>query len=253
MKKILAIGNSFSEDATKYVYDIAKAAGIDVKVVNLYIGGCSLERHWTNIEENKGEYKYQLNGVITERYTSIEEVLMEDDWDYIITQQASHDSGWVDTYEPFLGLMVQYLKEKAPKAEVLLMETWAYEVDSRHWNYMRYNRNQAYMYERLKKSYYDMAEKYGLRLIKCGDIIQAIRGKEPFVVQNGGTSLCRDGFHMSLLYGRYILAAVWMKTLFGIKMTENDYVPSSLGSKDTADTKLMKVLRQYIDEAFDIV
>ena len=53
MKKILAIGNSFSEDAARYLHQTAKAAGVDTKVVNLFIGGCPLERHWKNIERIK--------------------------------------------------------------------------------------------------------------------------------------------------------------------------------------------------------
>ena len=47
--KILAIGNSFSEDAMYYLKNIADADGVEVKAVNLYIGGCNLERHWKNI------------------------------------------------------------------------------------------------------------------------------------------------------------------------------------------------------------
>ncbi len=42
---ILAIGNSFSQDATRYLYDIALSDNVNIKVVNLYIGGCSLELH----------------------------------------------------------------------------------------------------------------------------------------------------------------------------------------------------------------
>ena len=37
--KILAIGNSFSNDATAYLYGMADAAGLEAKIVNLYIGG----------------------------------------------------------------------------------------------------------------------------------------------------------------------------------------------------------------------
>ena len=87
MKKILAIGNSFSEDATKYLHQTAKAAGVDTKVVNLYIGGCPLERHWKNMETGEAAYQYQKNGVLTERHISIEEALQEEEWDFIITQQ----------------------------------------------------------------------------------------------------------------------------------------------------------------------
>lgn len=43
--KILAIGNSFSQDATRYLQDIAASAGENLFVRNLYIGGCSLEMH----------------------------------------------------------------------------------------------------------------------------------------------------------------------------------------------------------------
>ena len=45
MVKILAIGNSFSQDATRYMKEIAQSMGLEMLVVNLYIGGCSLEQH----------------------------------------------------------------------------------------------------------------------------------------------------------------------------------------------------------------
>ena len=46
MVRILAIGNSFSQDATHYLHQIAASDNVEMKVVNLYIGGCSLEQHW---------------------------------------------------------------------------------------------------------------------------------------------------------------------------------------------------------------
>ena len=110
MKNILAIGNSFSEDATRYLHQMAEAVGIETKVVNLFIGGCPLERHWQNIETKEAAYQYQLNGKATERMISIDEALREEEWDYIVTQQASHDSWWMDTYEPFLGLILEHIR-----------------------------------------------------------------------------------------------------------------------------------------------
>ena len=45
--KILAIGNSFSEDAVEYAWDIANSLGIqNVMIGHLYIGGCSLDMHY---------------------------------------------------------------------------------------------------------------------------------------------------------------------------------------------------------------
>lgn len=246
---ILAIGNSFSEDATYYLHKIASAAGVETKVVNLYIGGCPLERHWQNIESEEKIYQYQLNGVVTERYVSIQEALAEEEWDYIVTQQASPDSGWAVSYEPFLGLLVDYVKKQVPGAEILLQETWAYEVDSTHDNFMRYHRNQKEMYERLRECYYGASARYGIRMIPCGDIIQVLREKEPFVVQKGGQTLCRDGYHMHHLYGRYVLACVWTKKLLDIRLTDNSYFPHShFTPEEVADERMVHIIREFIDE-----
>ena len=47
--RILAVGNSFSEDAIdQYFHELCEAAGKRVIIGNLYIGGCSLERHLLN-------------------------------------------------------------------------------------------------------------------------------------------------------------------------------------------------------------
>ncbi len=246
--KVLAIGNSFSEDATRYVHQLAKAAGIETKFVNLYIGGCPLERHWKNIETNEAAYVYQLNGIITERRVSIDEALEEEAWDYITTQQASHDSGWMVSYEPFLGLIVEHLKEKVPAAKICLHETWAYEIDSTHVNFMRYNRNQQEMYDKLHACYTQMADKYNLVLIPSGSIIQKVRQLTDFCVPEGGLSLCRDGFHMSFDYGRYLLACIWVKKLTGISLKDVRYVPESHVLKEAPDEKLLAILREAADK-----
>ena len=81
--KILAIGNSFSEDAMYYLKNIADADGVEVKAVNLYIGGCNLERHWKNIRTDAREYQYQLNGHPQDRMVSVKEALDEEEWDYV--------------------------------------------------------------------------------------------------------------------------------------------------------------------------
>lgn len=244
--RILAIGNSFSEDATRYLHQMATANGIPTKIGNLYIGGCPLERHWANIEANLAEYQYQENGISTNRYVSIQEILQEGNWDYIVTQQASHDSGWYESYEPFLGLIVEYLHEKAPRAEILLQETWAYENNSTHPNFMRYRRDQAEMYERLRRCYEEMARKYQIRLIPSGDAVQAMRKSKVFQVSCGGVSICRDGFHMSLLYGRYLLACVWLKTLFSASLENIVFVPCNPETGEWAETEILEQIHQAV-------
>ena len=157
--KILVIGNSFGEDATHFLHDLALTRGINTKVVNLYIGGCSLERHWRNIENEAKDYEYQLNGRATGNKVSIQDALAEEKWDYIVTQQSSHDSGWLDTYEPFMGWIAEYIKKEAPWAKFMLQETWAYEVDSKHDCFARYHRDQDEMYQKLYEAYHLAADR----------------------------------------------------------------------------------------------
>jgi hypothetical protein len=245
--KILAIGNSFSQDATYYLQQIAMSDGIDAKVVNLYIGGCSLERHWHNIEQNSNAYLYEENGKSTDRYVSIKEALLEEDWDFVVSQQASHDSGIQDSYYPYIINLFDYIKEYAPKAERILHQTWAYEIDSEHDCFCRYNHNQQEMYQRLCEAYKRAADTLGVRLIPCGDIIQKVRTREPFIYEKGGISLCRDGFHMDYIYGRYLLAATWYEIIFKKNIMENNYIPKTeFLHGEAADSSILNVIKECI-------
>lgn len=246
---VLAIGNSFSQDATYYLHQIAASDNVAMKVVNLYVGGCSLERHWQNITADAAEYLYELNGQSQERYVSVREVLGEERWDFIVTQQASHDSGWPDTYEPFLSSLAWYLRKQCPQAQLLLQETWAYETDSTHDKFARYHNDQREMYERLSQAYKAAAERTGIPLIPCGDMIQTLRGREPFRYEEGGMSLCRDGFHMSYLYGRYALGAAWYRAMTGRSLKGSAYVPAApLAAGEEARPEVLELIRQVAEE-----
>ena len=249
MIKILAIGNSFSQDATHYLQQIAEADGVKMKVTNLYIGGCSLERHWNNIQSEAKEYLMEINGYSTEEYVSIQDALEMEEWDYIVTQQVSHDSGIIETYQPYLDNVMKYVLEKVPSAEFLLQETWAYETDSMHGGFCNYHQSQQEMYEKLSMAYKAVAKDCGVRLIPCGDIIQALRKKEPFLYGHGGMSICRDGFHVNVIYGRYLLAAVWYKTLTGNSICNNTYVPhTKLAPNAICDEKVLCVVKEIVDK-----
>ena len=73
---ILCIGNSFSQDATRYLHQISDE---ELYVRNLYIGGCSLETHWNNIVESNEFYEYQKNGRMRSM-TSINKALTKKKW-----------------------------------------------------------------------------------------------------------------------------------------------------------------------------
>lgn len=239
--QLLAVGNSFSEDALYYLHDICAAAGVPCRVVNLYIGGCSLQRHWENVVSGEQAYEYQCNGRFDGRMVSLQEAL-EEEWDYILVQQASHDSGLWETYEPWLSRLAQYLRQSCPGAELLLHKTWAYEQDSTHDAFGRYHHSQQEMYEALSQCYQKAAAQIGARLIPSADVIQAVRREPGFRYEQGEQSLCRDGFHMHMVYGRFLLGALFYAFLTGKSILENPFSP------DGAEADKIQTVRQCVAE-----
>ncbi len=248
MIKILAIGNSFSQDATHYLHQIAAADRVEIKVVNLYIGGCSLERHWANIQSEAKEYLYEENGNSTGQTISVQDALAMEEWDYVVTQQASHFSGMMETYHPYIENMATFIRVNAPKAEFLIQQTWAYEIDSLHPEFGNYNHSQQEMYNRLSEAYSSVAKQIDARLIPCGNVIQELRKRIPFIYQQGGMSICRDGFHMNVIYGRYLLAAIWYKVLTGKAISDNTYIPyTKLAPNAVCNVAVLQVVKETVD------
>lgn len=225
IKKVLAIGNSFSQDATKYLKLIADSGNMKVKVVNLYIGGCSLETHAYNLARNLAYYSYELNSAPAKRMVSIPEALMEEKWDVVTIQQASHFSGKPETYEPYGTQLLDCIQKLAPQAKVYFHMTWAYEHDSTHGAFPDYHCSQAEMINRIQSTVKDFTAAHQLPVIPAGTLIQNLRQTPEFDYLNGGESLCRDGFHMSWTYGRYAVGAAWYEVLFGGNILETTFAP----------------------------
>lgn len=243
--KILCIGNSFSHDACKYLHDMAKAGGEDVKTVNLFIGGCSLQRHYNNILTDEAAYDYELNGAEGSKKISIKDALLSDEWDVVTTQQASPESGQYDTYYPYLTTVLETVHKYSNPKQIYLHETWAYEIDSSHSEFVRYDCDQQKMYEGIVDAYHKAAEKEHLPLIKSGEMVQYVRSLPEFDYKNGGQTLCRDGYHMHLIFGRYLVAAVWYETVLHKNILENDFLPENVTEDDK---KLIDIIKHAVHE-----
>ena len=215
--KILSIGNSFSVDAHEYLRPLAEQRGIDISLVNLAIGGCSLQTHWENVEANNANYLHIKNGSDwDENRVTIEEIIGSDKFDVVTLQQVSHFSGIYETYQPYLNNLIQYVLAHQPNARLYFHRTWAYEIDSQHSEYYLYDNNQAKMYDAICQTSATICKETGLEPIPSGNVIQALRERLPkFDYANGGESLCCDGFHMSHTYGRFAVALTWLATLTG--------------------------------------
>ena len=225
--KILTIGNSFSDDTMQYVYKIAKSAGVEsIKLGNLYIGGCSLNTHAANARENKGAYDYRTNSndawVNTPNF-KMKDALLSEDWDIVSLQQASGSSGIADTYAE-LEYLIGYVKEHAPMAKIVWNMTWAYQQDSTHNEFPKYESNQMTMYESILDAVQTKItgnEDISV-IVPCGTAIQNAR------TSYVGDTLTRDGFHLSLGLGRYIAGLTFFFATTGISIAEVDYMPDGV-------------------------
>lgn len=234
MLKILSIGNSFSQDAQTRFYDLATSAGIELRTTNLYIGGCSLERHYNNmISETDGthglcDYTIQESGRMTGVKTTLKAGLLMDDWDIITLQQVSGYSGISESYNPYIEELSAYVKKLCSNAKQYIHQTWAYEKNAQHGDFVKYDNNQQKMHDALVDAYSKAAKCINAEgIIPCGEIIAKLREHEEFDVEKGGVSLCRDGFHMHLVYGRYANAATWFEYLLGGNIYDAPYLPES--------------------------
>lgn len=212
--KILSIGNSFAQDAHNLLHKIAVASDFEMETVNLYIGGCSLERHWNNYLANKSGYDLERNGGKGESKISLIEALEMDDWDIITMQQVSDFSGVPESYTPYLTKLAELVQKKQPQAKIYFHQTWAYEIDSKHKAFPTYNNRQEEMFVRTKDCSEMAAKLIGVDIFPVGEVVQKLRNTLPeFDYANGGKSLCRDGFHLTLDYGRFAAAATWFMIL----------------------------------------
>lgn len=209
--KILSIGNSFSQDSTALLQLLTDK----ITARNLYIGGCSLDMHAANIENDAAKYELQENGEkMQNALVGVKEALISDKWDYITVQQVSGRSGVYESFYPYLGELLDYVR-KYSDAEIVLHETWSYEIGSGHPDFAIYNSDREQMAQAIKETYEKVSAKENLRIIRVGEAVQNLRAKASFDYKNGGLSLTRDGFHLSLSYGRLLAASVWCRFFTG--------------------------------------
>lgn len=214
--KILAIGNSFTQDPLRYLHGVAKLRGINIKCVNLVIGGCSLERHYRNMLSQAKAYALELNGEPTGFSVSLPEALGSDQFDIVTLQQASHYSPLPDTYYPYIEKLAEYVRMFQPKAKLLVQKTWGYEDGSYRLTQEMGYTSHSEMYEAATATYDEAIAK-----IKADGSIPSGLGIKLGV--DAGLKMHRDTFHASFGIGRYLLSLVWLESLTGLSALEDTY------------------------------
>ena len=207
--KVLMIGNSFSICLLHQFPQVARAMDVKLDLCSMFIGGCSFERHWQNVEKAgdpdflpygvKWDYTSCDNAAApivkairkmdrTDRKTgkthkqassNIPQMLTADRWDIVTIQQASHFSWQPDSYHPYADNLVKKIRELAPQAEIVVQETWSYTPwDGR---LKKWGIDQNEMYAKLHAAYGDFAKANGFMVIPVGTAVQLYRKALPVV------------------------------------------------------------------------
>lgn len=274
--KLLTVGNSFSENALHYLPELAKAGGKNLIVGRASLGGHSLEQHVKYLQAYEANNADPLGspysslgklGPTTEKKISLSDALAAQQWTHITIQQYSAISFKAESFEPYGGILVEYLRKKAPGAEILVHETWAYREDSKLFTK---EFTQLDMYSKLKANYEKLASTYGLRLLPSGDAFQAARqtprwtyifpdpaydyAKPTEGVLPNQTGSLNVGWHwkrdkktdkpsFSLdanhanRDGEYLAGAVWYEVLFNDNVEKVSYAPEGISAEDAAQLR----------------
>ncbi len=260
--RILTIGNSFSRNATNHLDDLAGAGGHTLIHTPLVIGGASFQVH-ADKAKTEGKARLYTNG------RDLIANLAAEKWDYVTIQQASIKSHDFATYQPYAGILRDYIAKHAPQAKLLIHQTWAYRVDDPRFSVKEPKpgepKTQEEMYRGLTAAYDKIAAEFGARVIPVGDAFFAAdsdpeRGyridtafdfenaRQPALPDQTHSlhvgwrwaaskvrrtlGLAMDGHHANLA-GEYLGACVWYEVLFGESVVGNTYLPKGLQHDDT--------------------
>ena len=245
--KILAIGNSFSEDAMEYFYQIAKAAGVEhIELGHLYIGGCSLQTHLENISYDLPQYLYSTKksdrAWNKTRSNKPSTAFSDNDWDFITLQQNSNNSGVADTYDD-LNALIDAIEPQCTNEHVTFAwhMTWAYQQDSDHKEFPTYNNDQTTMYNAIISAVQEkiVPNDRIVKIIPSGTAIQNAR------TSYLGDNLTRDGYHLSDPQGRFIAGTSYLATLIEIDLDSVDL------SSVCSDPSFVKVIKESVKNAIE--
>lgn len=258
--RLLAVGNSFTRNATRYLPEVVEAAGHRLTMHRLIIGGSPLELHAqmaltfeADRDDPEGHY---------DSGQSLQQTLLADRWDYVTIQQLSRKSHDLASYQPHAQQLAEIVHRYAPQAELLVHQTWAYREDD-----PRFGKEGAEpgepatrsaMHRGLSEAYRQIAAELGARRIPVGDAFDVADSDARFGFAVDATfdpatathpqlpdqsrslhvgyrwrqaedqwRLEMDGHHANVA-GEYLGACVWLAAVFGESPVGNRFVPEQL-------------------------
>ena len=249
--RILAIGNSFSDDGMEHLAEILVGEGYtDFILGNLYIGGCSMDGHKARIDSGAKDYSFRTN--TGNGWTTVQESIQYGldyaDWQIVTIQQVSGYSGIPESYGN-MQYIIDYVRDRVdPFVKIYFHMTWAYQSTSGHGDFAKYNKNQMTMYNAITSTVQTLVvgnwniEGY----IPSGTAIQNLR------TSYLGDNLTRDGYHLSYDIGRYTAALTWYKALTGADITDLTTVPRAYSYISQYLPAIKEAVNNAIEKPFEV-
>lgn len=221
---LLFIGNSHSNNARRFLSEIAAAAGWDIRTQVAFIGGGTMQQHVESLETGEARY----------RDHSLVDLLSERPWDYVSIQQASSHSWDADSYRPYAERLLREIRQQVPEAEALLHVTW-----SRHESVLpRTLSPHVTLLDNqlaIEATNQTIGEELGLRRVHTGQAIlhaymdphSGFSPFEPVSEAPPWRTLHRDGPHLNAA-GSYLTGCLWFAFLTNQSPVGNPFRPENI-------------------------
>ena len=236
--KILSIGNSFSDDAQRYLHAIAASEGVEIETLNVCIGGCSLETHAAHVKDGAKAYLFHYNGdVNSSELVTLDEGLSMREWDVVTLQQVSTESFEKESFYPYIHEVADYVRKKLPDAKIYIHQTWAYEHGSPRSFEVTDGRGAEYMLDGIRQSYRRAKEEIGAEgVIPSGELMELLRLAK-------ADGIYRDTFHAGYGLGRYAIGLLWFKLFTGRSVLNNSFCELD----EPVSEKDLKIARECVE------
>ena len=231
--RILVIGNSHSDDAMAYVWDILTELGYDdVRIGVLYIGGCDIATHVQCAANDSPSYEYRSNVDGTWRNltnVTIREGIASEEWDYIVLQHSAPKAGVAAEYAK-LPELIDHVQRLAPEATLLWHTGFA-------WRDAVNATGIEPPYESSEDMYTRMIAAVKSEIVPNQNFSGILYTAT--AVQNAATSalkrvLYRDGVHLSIPLGRYLASLYVAQALTGKSVADIAYTPEGISQDEKA-------------------
>ena len=253
--KLLMIGNSFSEDASSYLWKICKEGKDfleDVTVAVAYIGASTLDDHWNNIQNNTASYEYQKNtdgNLVRTPGKTLSDIVEDEQWDVIAVQQQSTLNSSAESLS-HLNDIIDWVKWYQPQAQVYYHMTWAHSSTSTDAKFL------AACGGDRDKFHGSVVEVVQNEVIPnkqiCGVIASGTLIQNLSYSYLGEGPLYRDTLHLSNSYGRYAVALLWYAYVLGGDIYQINWVPKLVEGMDEDLPLIREAVQNALTDPFVI-